>query len=748
MDRPRVPLREWWFLHLVVGSTLALGYMASPGGGAWELLFTAVGAWSALGVGIVARRQTGPTARGLALASAGLAAATFGDLVLTSYELRGVETPFPSLGDAGYAAGYVLLSAGLVVLAKRRTARESIIDACIVTAGVSGVVWLSVVVPLLEPGWSLSTVVALSYPVGSILLLISSALLWLGWGLRATGIRLLAFGLFAWLVADAVYAHQALDGTYQNGTILDAGWLLAYVLVAAGAMHPTISDLRGSQHEAAMLTPHRFLLLSVAAAATPAATAVFDLQPVAPLMVLTVVGIALSAVRLARPVRALRQHALRDALTGLPNRRLLMERLTDEIDHLEDGCQVALLFLDLDHFKVINDSLGHAAGDELLCTIAERLVGCVREGSTVARLGGDEFVVCFTTAGDATVVAEQVAERVLSEVGAPVTLSCGQTVRPSVSIGVRVATDRSTHPDLLLGDADAAMYTAKARGRGAAARFDDSMRAAAVDRLVADSELRRAIDEHEIHCVYQPEIDLQTGALFGLECLVRWDHPRLGLLGPDRFVPHAEANGAISDLFALVLDEALAAQRLWAEALGAHPAIAVNVSAAQRTDGDFVTSVLAALARHGAPPESLWLEVTESGFGDDDLADALSRLRQHGVRVAVDDFGTGWSSLARLAMSQWDALKIDRSFTSRITDEAPEVTQVVTATVAMAHALGMLTVAEGVETADELAAMRTLGCDVAQGHALASPAAASDVVALIESLVPGAATSAVLGQDD
>ncbi len=748
MDRTRVPLREWWFLHLVVGSTLALAYMLSPNGGRWELLFTAVGAWSALGVGLVARRQTGATATGLTLISAGLGAATLGDLVLTYHEVRGGEAPFPSWGDAGYALGYLLLSAGLVVLARRRTARESIIDACIVTAGVSGVVWLSVVVPLIEPGWSFSTVVALSYPVGSILLLISSALLWLGWGLRATGIRLLGVGLFAWLVADAVYAHQAVDGTYQNGTPVDAGWLLAYVLVAAGAMHPTISELRTNQHETAMLTPHRFLLLSVAAAATPAATATFGLQPVAPLMVLTVVGIALSAVRLARPVRALRQHAFRDALTGLPNRRLLMERLTEVVEHLDHGDEVALLFCDLDHFKVINDSLGHAAGDELLCCVAERLVGCVRQGSTVARLGGDEFVVCVPTTGDGASVAQQVTERVLREVGMPVTLSSGHTVRPSVSIGVRVATDRTIHPDLLLGDADAAMYTAKSRGRGAAARFDDSMREAAVDRLVADSELRRAIDEREIHCVYQPEIDLQTGALFGLECLARWEHPRLGLLGPDRFVPHAEANGTIGDLFALVLDEALAAQRLWAAALGVHPAIAVNVSPSQRTDDEFVASVLAALDRHGAPPESLWLEVTESGFGDDDLSDALSRLREHGVRVAVDDFGTGWSSLSRLATSQWDALKIDRSFTSRITDEAPEVTQVVTATVAMAHALGMLTVAEGVETAEELRRMRDLGCDVAQGYALAAPAAAADVVALVRSLAPDLPASAVLGQDD
>ncbi|MFP5321635.1 MAG: putative bifunctional diguanylate cyclase/phosphodiesterase [Acidimicrobiia bacterium] len=729
-------LGERWVQHGLIGALVATAYMASPGGGAWEPLYTAVAVWAAVGVLIASSRVGRPLRSGLLAMAAGLGAMAVGDGVWAYHEVVGRETPFPSFADGAYLVGYVLLSAGLVLLGRRHTTRESIIDACIVTAGAAGVVWLSVVAPLLEPGWSLETAVAVAYPVGSVVLLVAASQLWLGVGGRWPSIRMLTAGLVLWLAADGVYAHQVLDDSYVTGGLVDLGWLLAYVLIGAATLHPSLRALSEAPVASTIVTPHRFLLLAVASASIPAATAAFALEPVPPLMLLTVLGIVLSAVRLTRPVQALRHHALRDPLTGLPNRSLLTERLDRALRDLEPGEELALLFCDLDHFKVVNDSLGHPAGDDLLRIIADRFRGCVRPGDTVARLGGDEFVVLVSPAVGIAEHADLLAQRILDQVGAPVDLVPGQRITPSVSIGIRTTDDPGADPAELVGDADAAMYTAKSRGRAGAARFDPAMRQAAIDRLVVDTELRRALDEGQLRCVYQAEVDLQTGALFGLECLVRWQHPEHGVLGPERFIPHAEVNGMVGEIFAFVLDDALAAQQRWTKVLGTRPPVAVNVSPAQRLG--LASVVLAALARHQVPAGSLWLEVTESALVDEELADELRLLRAQGVRVAVDDFGTGWSSLSRLATAQWDALKIDRSFVERVTDETSEMAQVVAATVAMAHALGMLTIAEGVEDADELERVRALGCDVAQGHEIATPMDAYAMVPLLRRLTAAA----------
>jgi len=734
-----------WLVHGAVGAVLVAAYLAGPGGGAWEPLYTAVAVWSAFGLAWAATRQTRPVAVGLRLCAVGIGAMAVGDGVWAFNEVRGAVTPFPSVADGSYLVGYVLLSVGLFLIGRLHTTRETLIDACVVTAGIFGVVYLSVVAPLFEPGWSLATFVAVAYPMGSVLLLVAASQLWLGIGGQATSVRLLAAGLLAWLAADAVYAHQVLHDTYVSGGLVDLGWLLAYVLIPAGVLHPSMRTVAERRHRSAMVTPHRFLLLAAASASIPSATAIFDLEPVPPLMALTVLGIVLSAVRLTRPVRALRHHAMRDPLTGLPNRGELTERLADALVTLPPGASIGLLFCDLDHFKVVNDSLGHPAGDELLCEVADRFRRCLRAEDTVARLGGDEFVVLVGACDDAAEVAGRMAERILAEVGRPVLLASGHQVTPSLSIGIRSTTDRAADPAVLISDADAAMYEAKSNGRAGAAAFDPAMRQAALDRLVADTELRRAIDAGELHCAFQPEVDLHTGAVFTLEALVRWRHPVHGELLPERFIPHAEANGLIGEVFAVVLEQSLAAQARWAKVLGSHPPVAVNVSPAQRVDDGFVSVVLGALARHGTPPDSLWLEVTESGLADDALTATLGFLRTHGVRVAVDDFGTGWSSLSRLASAQWDALKIDRSFVAQVTDDASEVAQVVSATVAMAHALGMLTVAEGVETEAERDRVRDLGCDIGQGYLLARPLPAEDVLPTLWRL--SGERSAVLGHD-
>ena len=740
-------MRQTWVRHALVGTGLSAAYVLGPGGAAWEPLYTAVAVWCALGVLWAARIQGPHVARALVVAGAGIALLAVGDAVFAVNEVRGLETPFPSVADAAYLAGYAVLSAGLFLLGRRHATRESLIDACIVTAGASGVVWLSVAAPLLDPGWSLETAVAVAYPMGSVLLLIAASQLWLGLGGRWPSIRMLTAGLVLWLASDGVYAHQVLDDTYTTGGIVDLGWLAAYVLIGAAALHPSLQALAEPPARTAIVTPHRFLLLAVASASIPAATAAFRLEPVPPLMLLTVLGIVLSAIRLTRPVQSLRHHALRDPLTGLPNRSLLTERLAAALEQLRPGEELALLFCDLDHFKVVNDSLGHPTGDDLLRVVAERFRSCVRPSDTVARLGGDEFVVLVAPGPGMDDHAERLAQRILAQVSAPVEVGSGQRICPSLSIGIRTTGDPDADPALLIGDADAAMYTAKGRGRAGAVRFDPAMRQAVTDRLVAETELRQALEEGQLRCVFQAEVDLQTGGLFGLECLVRWQHPVHGMLLPDRFIPHAEANGMIGEVFAFVLDQALAAQQRWTKVLGSRPSVAVNVSPAQRVDSGLAGIVLAGLARYQAPADSLWLEVTESALVDQELTAELGLLRAQGVRVAVDDFGTGWSSLSRLATAQWDALKIDRSFVERVTDETSEMAQVVAATVAMAHALGMLTVAEGVQDAEELERVRALGCDVAQGFAVAAPMDAHGVVPLLRRLTASAVGSAVLGED-
>jgi len=730
-----------WVVHGAVGALLVAAYLASPSRGAWELLYTAVAAWSALGVAWAARGQQRAVARGLRLCAVGLAAMAVGDGVWAYNEVVGQVTPFPSGADGSYLVGYVLLSAGLFLLGRLHTTRETLIDACIVTAGTSGVVYLSVVAPLLEPGWSLATFVAVAYPMGSVLLIVAASQLWLGFGGRATSIRLLAGGLLAWLVADAVYAHQVLQDTYVSGGLVDLGWLVAYVLIPAGVLHPSMRTVAERRRRSAIVTPHRFLLLATASAAIPAATAVFDLEPVPPLMALTVLGIVLSSIRLTRPVQALRHHAMRDPLTGLPNRGELTERLADALQTLRDGESIGLLFCDLDHFKVVNDSLGHPAGDELLREVADRFRSCLRTGDTVARLGGDEFVVLVGSSSDADEVAGRLAERILRTVGRPVLLTSGHQVTPSLSIGIRTNDDRDADPALLISDADAAMYEAKSNGRSGAAAFDPAMRQAALDRLVADTELRRAIDEGELRCAFQPEIDLQTGALFSLEALVRWQHPERGLLGPAAFMDVAECTGLIVPIGAWVLRTACAQIASWrrSEPSLSDVRAAVNVSMRQFAHDDFVTSVADTLAATGLDPAALCLEVTESMLLDDvsHAVRTLLGLKDLGVAIAIDDFGTGYSSLANLRRFPVDVLKIDRSFVEHLASE-PEESAILAAVAELGRALGVAIVAEGVETEAQLAELQRLGITSWQGYLFSRPRPAEDLLGWLRDRAPAA----------
>ncbi len=415
--------------------------------------------------------------------------------------------------------------------------------------------------------------------------------------------------------------------------------------------------------------------------------------------------------------------ALHDSLTGLPNRTLFLDRVALALRRTW-RCRrpptLAVLFIDVDRFKVINDSLGHAVGDRVLQQIATRLREGVPPGDTVARLGGDEFtVLCEEVEGrdEALAIAQWLAGRF----GAPFALDAGEAFL-DVSIGIALSGSPRDRPESLVGDADAAMYRAKESGRGQVMVFDGAMRARARERLELETALRRGVDRDELRLLYQPELDVETGALVGFEAVVRWAHPVRGLLAPSAFIPLAEEAGVIVPLGAWVLREACAEARRWRDAGADGLIVAVNVSARQLLQPDLVDVVSSALAASGVGGGALCVEITESAVMQrgPDTARTLAALKALGVTIAIDDFGTGYSPLAHLGHYPIDVLKIDRRFVTGIA-RMPREAAVAAAVISLAHALGLTTVAEGVETAEQLAVLADLGCDLCQGFLFAPP---------------------------
>jgi len=429
----------------------------------------------------------------------------------------------------------------------------------------------------------------------------------------------------------------------------------------------------------------------------------------------------------------LRHQAFHDPLTGLPNRTLLLDRLERAlVQTLRGGARPALLLLDLDGFKVVNDSLGHAAGDRLLIALAERLAAAMRPGDTIARLGGDEFAVLLDTATDIH-AATAVADRLLDALATPLALD-GRELVVEASLGIALATDGAARPDDLLRDADLALYRAKDAGRAGYAIYDTSLHTAVNARLVLEAELRRALASEEFVLHYQPKVDLATGRLAGVEALVRWHHPTRGLVPPDDFIPLAEETGLIVPLGRWVLTEACRQARAWATARITDPPLtmSVNLSARQFRQPDLVGDVARILRDTGVIPGLIQLEITEGVLMEDAAATLglLERLRGLGIALAIDDFGTGYSSLAYLKRFPIDVLKVDKAFVTGLGHD-PGNGAITTAVIGLAHALGLAVTAEGVETAGELAQLRSLGCEQGQGYYFARPMPAAALAALL-----------------
>jgi diguanylate cyclase len=422
------------------------------------------------------------------------------------------------------------------------------------------------------------------------------------------------------------------------------------------------------------------------------------------------------------------QQLLLDALTGLPSRLQLMSRLQTALARLDrTGHKVAVLFIDLDRFKVVNDSLGHHAGDRLLLAVTERLRKAVRRHELPARFGGDEFVlVCEDVADIEDAVA--VAERVINALSLPFDLD-GSHAHVAASVGIAITADPDASPDDLLRDADAAMYRAKEAGGGRWSIFDQVVRDRAVARQAIEGALRNAISNDELVVHFQPEVSVATGDIVGVEALVRWQRPGHGMVSPADFIPIAEETGLIVPIGEWVLHEACRQASLFDDG---RLVIRVNVSARQLAEPGLAETVKAALISSGLPPARLCLEVTESVVledGDRSVA-ALEALRDIGVRVSLDDFGTGYCSLSYLRRLPIDSLKIDRSFVRGLGHEADD-DSIVTLVIDLARALGVSVVAEGVETEEQLAGLRARGCDTMQGFLFAKPGPPEAVAALM-----------------
>jgi diguanylate cyclase len=415
---------------------------------------------------------------------------------------------------------------------------------------------------------------------------------------------------------------------------------------------------------------------------------------------------------------------LRDPLTGLPSRLLFNNRLSQALERLQRrrGRYVAVLFLDLDRFKVINDSLGHTAGDKLIVAVAERLRHSLRRHETVARFGGDEFaILCEDISDEQDAIA--VGERVLRSFATPFHLAHGDTMS-AASLGIALSADPDQDVEELIRDADAAMYRAKESGGGRLMLFDEVTRQRALTRLHTERALRAAIERGEFRVYFQPEVSVETGNIVGLEALVRWEHPDDGLVGPDRFIALAEETGLIVPIGTWVLNESCRLAQKWqAERAADEPLVVrVNVSARQLAHDNLIDLVAAALERTGMDPSQLCLEVTESVLVEDPESSVktLTALKELGVKIAVDDFGTGYSSLEYLRTFPVDCVKIDRSFVRGIPHSSEDVA-IVNAVVELGHALGLSVTAEGVETDEQLGNLQTTGCDTAQGFLFSRP---------------------------
>jgi diguanylate cyclase (GGDEF)-like protein len=658
--------------------------------------------------------------------------------------------------------GYALLAFGLLGFSSTRIRgphrhTSVVLDGLIAAFALAALAWVFAVQPVLLHHQTPITVrlVLTAYPSMSLFLVVVTLRIAFNPDQqRVPAFWFLVFAMTFMFMGDAVYMFADMNVIHVADRLLELPYLLTYVTAGTGALHPSMRRLTEPGKQRRMTTSRgRIALIAVALLIPPLLTLERPNFSTSDRVALVVIVVALTITTVCRIMQALHAEqrsqmqlvfeATHDSLTGLPNRRLLEEHLARLLKRAPiDDTHVALLFLDLDRFKLVNETLGHHHGDDLLVKVAQRLRAHVRPHDLVTRIGGDEFMIVL---GHVVSVSQAVdlANRLRFCLRAPFVVN-NQEFFVSASIGLAFASgeDSDITAEVLVRDADTAMNQAKDVGRDSVAVFDESMRSRVSERLELENDLRHAVDLHQLHLVFQPIVRLPDGLIEGMEALVRWSHPTHGVLLPAKFIPLAEESGLIKEIGNWVLEGAVAQLAAWRREIPAMEDIyiSVNLSGAQLHDEGLVRRVADTLATHDLPGSSLCIELTESVLMDDPIAatEVLTQQRRLGVRLAIDDFGTEYSSLAYLSRFPVTSLKIDKSFVDTLVeDDTPDAT-LVAAIVAMAKALGVSTIAEGVETPAQLRRLIDLGCDSVQGFLYSRPVRAELLPQVAKSLeTPG-----------
>ncbi|MHA6617973.1 putative bifunctional diguanylate cyclase/phosphodiesterase [Pseudonocardia sp. DLS-67] len=720
-----------------------------------------------------ARRSHGRIRRGWGALAVACWSWAAGQAVWAGYEeLLGVPTPYPSLADVGFLGFPAAALVGLAFLAPAASGLATprrVLDALLIGCAVGLVAWVTVLDPVIGTSGDLThAAMAIAYPVADAVLLTVTVLTLaqtrdspLRWGLLGAAVLAMA-------ASDTAFAYQAAVGAYGSGSVVDWGWRIAFCLLGiAGTLVPggRPTELRSApaprESVRAGLLPYLPLGAAAVLVALEATGGVgldgVEVACIAALVLLVLVRQYVTMRENQELTRAIRERevelhhlAFHDPLTALANRALFLDRLEHALGRAERTRQpVSVAFVDLDGFKAVNDTLGHAAGDALLVAVADRLRGALRSADTLARLGGDEFAVLVEQGDDATAAAR----RLLGTLRDPFHVH-GRSVAVSASIGVATVeadqdtgTDAATRAATLVHRADVAMYAVKASGKGDVAAHTAALDGEPTGRNGRHSVRRvrpplpeafaDALHRGDVQAIYQPVVDPVSGRISAMEVLARWTHEGESV-PPSTFIPACTAAGLSGQLTALMLEQGLAQLGLWNAGL-AHRRlrIAVNVDPTEFGDSGLPDRVAGVLRRYGISPGQLALEMTETAVNNrpENAVDVMHRLRELGVRIALDDFGTGYSTLSRLARTPVDTVKIDRCFVAHI-DHDEQQRWFLRGLLELSRHLGLRTVAEGVERAGQLHELRRQGCDLVQGHFVARPATGAQLTPAVLADLP------------